>query len=751
MVVFVAAAVPLGLGALILLGPLLAFGIGSDDEEPWRSVILTPRNLALAAAMLAALAGFWLLYFDLPEWGLVAIAGVVVALPLALQESAADGASEHTIAVTKRSLILGLWGLVMFAYLFQDRGLWFYGLASVCVVVPLSLVVSRTWAARRDWIELGLLRHPLRREVRPHLVQALNIWLCCGLLGGVVAAGGTHFAQIGFSLHAAQVDIMIAVFGAGLVLLAALAVVPRRRVYLATNMAVVLLSGFVGFQLVQASVSLTGAVVLDSPLTGEWFVLNGGRSVLLNGHAPNESNAVDFVRLGENGRTHRGGSGAPLADYAGFGESLLAPADGQIVEVTDRFPDNPPGTNSDHANHLVIDIGGGRYVLMAHLKQGSVTVQVGDDVRTGQPTRRGREQRSLVSAAPPFAGPELAGRSGRRAHLPHGVSQRPHHQGRCLALGRQPRASNRRPRPDPREMTVRRRTSVIIVISVVLIASAALVVYQTMDRGSVKGLYDIGGQSLYLECVGQGKPTIVMDAGSGGDHRTWEQVVPEVSGANQTCTYDRANIGASDRTPKPRSSADVVTDLHRLLEVAGVSAPYVLVGHSFGGISMRLYAATYPDAVVGVVLVDPTPHTFVTDACSIVDATACEAIRSDFEPTPNEGLDINLSAEALMAAGPLPTVPLVILVANHHRLEVITDPAVQKRFEEMWQRRQHELAASLTTGRVELVVSGHDIQALHHEVVVRAIRSVLDEVALPILSQASSTLTLRSPLAWSLS
>ena len=125
--------------------------------------------------------------------------------------------------------------------------------------------------------------------------------------------------------------------------------------------------------------------MLDAPLAGEWFVLNGGRSVLLNGHSPNESNAVDFLRVGANGRTHTGGANAPLSEYAGFGLPVLAPADGQIVKVADGFADTPPGTNGDQANQLVIDIGGGRFVSMAHLKQGSVTVRVGDLVRSGHP------------------------------------------------------------------------------------------------------------------------------------------------------------------------------------------------------------------------------------------------------------------------------------------------------------------------------------------------------------------------------
>jgi murein DD-endopeptidase MepM/ murein hydrolase activator NlpD len=216
-------------------------------------------------------------------------------------------------------------------------------------------------------------------------VQGLNVWLCCGLLAGVLAAGGAHYARIGYSLNDAQFAVVIAAFAAGLVLLGALAVVPPRRVNVATNVVVALLSAFLALQLGRISVPSTDPVVLDSPLAGQWFVFNGGRSVLLNGHSPNESNAVDFLRLGANGRTHTGSAGAPLADYAGFGLPVLAPTDGRIVEVTDDIADTPPGINGDHANNLVVDIGGGRYLVLSHLKHGSVTVHVGDVVRRGQP------------------------------------------------------------------------------------------------------------------------------------------------------------------------------------------------------------------------------------------------------------------------------------------------------------------------------------------------------------------------------
>jgi len=383
-VVFVAALLVLGLDGLIPFGLLLAFSTDADEGETRRSVSLTPRNLGLAAAMSAAFAWFWLWHLDLTESTLLLIAGALMALPLALQTCAND-AAPHTIVVTKRSLILAIWGLVVFVDLHYAYGQSFNELTAVCVVVPLVLAASRAWAARRGQVEFGLLHHPLRPELRPHLLQGLNIWLCCGLVGAVLAAGGVHFARIGFSLTVAQFDAVVAVFAAGLVLMAGLAVVPRRRVYVASNLVVALLSGYLALQLVHINSSPADAVVLDSPLAGEWFVLNGGRSVLLNGHSPNESNAVDFVRLGANERTHTGGDGVPLSSYAGFGWSVLAPADGRIVEVTDSYADNPPGTNGDHANHLLMDIGGGRYVSLAHLEQGSVTVRVGDIVHQGQP------------------------------------------------------------------------------------------------------------------------------------------------------------------------------------------------------------------------------------------------------------------------------------------------------------------------------------------------------------------------------
>lgn len=241
--VFALLGVELGQFALIPFGLLLAFSTGSAEAESTRSVTLTKRNLALAAVMVAGFGWFWLWHMDLGASTLVVIAAGVIALPLALQESdAARAARERTVVFTRRSLILTNLALVTLVFLDDDGGLWPHAFAAVCVVVPFALAVSRASAARRRGLERGLLRHPLRREVRAHLVQGLNIWLCCVMLAGLVAAGGMHIARIWLSLNETQFAVLIAAFVGGLVLLAALAIVPRRRVNIATNVFVAVLS-----------------------------------------------------------------------------------------------------------------------------------------------------------------------------------------------------------------------------------------------------------------------------------------------------------------------------------------------------------------------------------------------------------------------------------------------------------------------------------------------------------------------------
>jgi pimeloyl-ACP methyl ester carboxylesterase len=117
-------------------------------------------------------------------------------------------------------------------------------------------------------------------------------------------------------------------------------------------------------------------------------------------------------------------------------------------------------------------------------------------------------------------------------------------------------------------------------------------------------MVDVGGYSLHINCVGQGSPTVLLDAAAGGFSAQWVRVQREVSDTTRVCAYDRAGMGWSEMGPEPRDAKQITGELHTLLSKAGIEGPYVLVGHSFGGMYMQTYAARYPDEVAGVALVD---------------------------------------------------------------------------------------------------------------------------------------------------
>ena len=117
-------------------------------------------------------------------------------------------------------------------------------------------------------------------------------------------------------------------------------------------------------------------------------------------------------------------------------------------------------------------------------------------------------------------------------------------------------------------------------------------------------LVDVGGFRLHLDCAGSGGPTVVIDAGLGDWSTSWHTVQKAVAGTTQVCTYDRAGMGYSDPGPLPRDAAQFAGELHTLLQRAGLSGPYVLAGHSLGGLTMRVFAKRYPQDVAGLVFVD---------------------------------------------------------------------------------------------------------------------------------------------------
>jgi pimeloyl-ACP methyl ester carboxylesterase len=123
-------------------------------------------------------------------------------------------------------------------------------------------------------------------------------------------------------------------------------------------------------------------------------------------------------------------------------------------------------------------------------------------------------------------------------------------------------------------------------------------------------MVDLGGWRVHLHCTGQrrpGEPAVILEAGAGGFSVDWSLVQPEVSSFARVCSYDRAGLGWSELGPHPRTMRQVVWELHELLRRAGEAPPYLLVGHSYGGMLVRLYSFTHPDEVAGLVL-DESGH-----------------------------------------------------------------------------------------------------------------------------------------------
>ena len=157
------------------------------------------------------------------------------------------------------------------------------------------------------------------------------------------------------------------------------------------------------------------------------------------------------------------------------------------------------------------------------------------------------------------------------------------------------------------------KRSFIRVTIFVLVLAIAGMIYQTAATESDQRRYpppgilvNVDGYQMHIYCMGEGSPTVILHSANMGIVSNWAWIQPEVAKTTRVCAYDRADSGWSDLSPQPNDTKQNAAALHTLLKNANIPGPYVLVGHSFGGLYVRMYVEMYPDDVVGMVFVEGT-------------------------------------------------------------------------------------------------------------------------------------------------
>jgi pimeloyl-ACP methyl ester carboxylesterase len=238
--------------------------------------------------------------------------------------------------------------------------------------------------------------------------------------------------------------------------------------------------------------------------------------------------------------------------------------------------------------------------------------------------------------------------------------------------------------------------------------------------------FEVAGRWIYLDCRGQGSPTVVLEAGSGSDSATWGAVHDELASITRTCAYDRPGRGRSDPAVR-HTLADAAATLRQLLRSAGETAPFVAVGHSLGGAHARLFAASHGPEVVGVILVD----SFDPDLQSGWIHPLLGPLRSEYEANLDglRGLvsDVDsldwAASEAQLRSRPIAGIPLEVLMAA--RREPRLDGPTNERIAATW------VAAfeSLSPGRMRFTTvwgAGHHIQLERPDLVIEAVRRLVE-------------------------
>lgn len=261
-------------------------------------------------------------------------------------------------------------------------------------------------------------------------------------------------------------------------------------------------------------------------------------------------------------------------------------------------------------------------------------------------------------------------------------------------------------------------------------------------------LVDVGGHSLHLWCTGSGAPAVILESGLGGSSVDWGYVQPGIAEFTRVCSYDRAGTGYSDSGPLPRTAQRIAAELAVLLRRGGVDGPVVLVGASFGGFSVRMFASEQTDRAVGLVLVEathedqhheapsiarfapmlaslglfrlfgvafgPSPESLAPPVQAYARATLFRA--SGYRAAASEIVHFPESASEVKASRRRLTIPVVVVTGG-------------RTVEPIWRRLQRD-QVNLSTRGCQIVAerSGHVVPVDQPEVVVDAVRGIVDTV-----------------------
>ena len=221
---------------------------------------------------------------------------------------------------------------------------------------------------------------------------------------------------------------------------------------------------------------------------------------------------------------------------------------------------------------------------------------------------------------------------------------------------------------------------------------------------------DVGGHKLNIRCSGEGFPAVILGSGLASDNHDWGPVEERVSEFTQVCSYDRAGLGESDSV-EGVPTAQVASDrLHSLLLVAGINGPVVMVGHSYSGLVVLLYATQHPENTAALVLVDSLQKDNLISAAEILGEQAMAVFMNAMESNP-EGVDMAASIDQVKDVTSLGDLPLTVITAGMPNLPPFIDRDIRRLLADSWLESQRALAG-LSSAGIHIVAeeSGHCVQ-----------------------------------------